>query len=77
MFLNNSGKKNIFAIQKISYDKDIPSMFGGENMANVVEPTLTEDLVQTLRKECIVMIATTDFEKQVPNVSAILGVCSE
>ena len=46
-------------------------MFGGENMANVVEPTLTEDLVQTLRKECIVMIATTDFEKQVPNVSAI------
>lgn len=40
-------------------------MFGGENMANVVEPTLTEDLVQTLRKECIVMIATTDFEKQV------------
>lgn len=65
------GKNNIFAIQKISYDKDIPSMFGGENMANVVEPTLTEDLVQTLRKECIVMIATTDFEKQVPNVSAI------
>jgi len=40
-------------------------------MANVVEPTLTDDLVQTLRKECIVMIATTDFEKQVPNVSAI------
>ena len=65
------GKNNIFAIQKISYDKDIPSIFGGENMANVVEPTLTEDLVQTLRKECIVMIATTDFEKQVPNVSAI------
>ena len=27
MFLNNSGKNNIFAIQKISYDKDIPSIF--------------------------------------------------
>ncbi|QWU46550.1 MULTISPECIES: pyridoxamine 5'-phosphate oxidase family protein [Bacillus] len=40
-------------------------------MANVVEPTLTDDLVQSLRKECIVMIATTDFEKQIPNVSAI------
>ncbi|MGE1166838.1 pyridoxamine 5'-phosphate oxidase family protein, partial [Peribacillus simplex] len=40
-------------------------------MANVVEPTLTDDLVQTFRKECIVMVATTDFEKQVPNVSAI------
>ncbi|MGE6311952.1 pyridoxamine 5'-phosphate oxidase family protein [Bacillus cereus] len=40
-------------------------------MANVVEPTLTGDLVQSLRKECIVMIATTDFEKQIPNVSAI------
>ncbi|MCW1940253.1 pyridoxamine 5'-phosphate oxidase family protein [Bacillus anthracis] len=40
-------------------------------MANVVEPTLTDDLVQTLRKDCIVMVATTDFEKQVPNVSAI------
>ncbi|MCU5529759.1 MULTISPECIES: pyridoxamine 5'-phosphate oxidase family protein [Bacillus] len=40
-------------------------------MANVVEPTLTDDLVQTLRKDCIVMVATTDFEKHVPNVSAI------
>ncbi|WP_377864597.1 pyridoxamine 5'-phosphate oxidase family protein [Bacillus sp. R86525] len=40
-------------------------------MANVVEPTLTDDLVQSLRKECIVMVATTDFEKQIPNVSAI------
>ncbi|HDR7791684.1 TPA: pyridoxamine 5'-phosphate oxidase family protein [Bacillus luti] len=40
-------------------------------MANVVEPTLTDDLVQTFRKENIVMVATTDFEKQVPNVSAI------
>ena len=33
-------------------------------MANVVEPTLTDDLVQTLRKECIVMVATTDFENK-------------
>lgn len=40
-------------------------------MANVVEPTLTGDLVQSLRKECIVMIATIDFEKKIPNVSAI------
>lgn len=65
------GKNNIFAIQKIGYDKDTSSIFGGGNMANVVEPTLTDDLVQTLRKDCIVMVATTDFEKQVPNVSAI------
>lgn len=65
------GKNNIFAIQKIGYDKDTSSIFGGGNMANVVEPTLTDDLVQTLRKDCIIMVATTDFEKQVPNVSAI------
>jgi hypothetical protein len=65
------GKNNIFAIRKIGYDKDTSSIFGGGNMANVVEPTLTDDLVQTLRKDCIVMVATTDFEKQVPNVSAI------
>lgn len=65
------GKNNIFAIQKIGYDKDTSSIFGGGDMANVVEPTLTDDLVQTLRKDCIVMVATTDFEKQVPNVSAI------
>ena len=64
-------KNNIFAIRKIGYDKDTSSIFGGGNMANVVEPTLTDDLVQTLRKDCIVMVATTDFEKQVPNVSAI------
>lgn len=64
-------KNNIFAIQKIGYDKDTSSIFGGGDMANVVEPTLTDDLVQTLRKDCIVMVATTDFEKQVPNVSAI------
>lgn len=65
------GKNNIFVIRKIGYDKDTSSIFGGGNMANVVEPTLTDDLVQTLRKDCIVMVATTDFEKQVPNVSAI------
>lgn len=40
-------------------------------MANVVEPTLTDSLVQSLREEHIVTIATTDFEKNVPNVSAI------
>ena len=40
-------------------------------MANVVEPTLTDSLVQSLRKENIVTIATTDFEKNIPNVSAI------
>lgn len=64
MFLNNSGKNNIFAIRKIGYDKDTSSIFGGGNMANVVEPTLTDDLVQTLRKDCIVMVATTDFENK-------------
>ncbi len=47
------GKNNIFAIQKIGYDKDTSSIFGGGDMANVVEPTLTDDLVQTLRKDCI------------------------
>lgn len=40
-------------------------------MANVVEPTLTNSLVQSLREEHIVTIATTDHEKAVPNVSAI------
>ncbi|MDM5189660.1 pyridoxamine 5'-phosphate oxidase family protein [Bacillus sp. DX4.1] len=40
-------------------------------MANVVEPALTDSLVQSLREENIVTIATTDYEKAVPNVSAI------
>ena len=40
-------------------------------MANVVEPTLTDSLVQSLREGHIVTIATIDFEKAVPNVSAI------
>ncbi|KEK25881.1 pyridoxamine 5'-phosphate oxidase family protein [Bacillus gaemokensis] len=40
-------------------------------MANVVEPTLTDSLVQSLREEHIVTIATIDFERTVPNVSAI------
>lgn len=40
-------------------------------MANIVEPTLTAILVQALREERIVTIATTDFEKGVPNVNAI------
>ncbi|KFN02511.1 hypothetical protein D0U04_00775 [Bacillus clarus] len=40
-------------------------------MANVVEPALTDALLQSLRKENIVTIATTDFEKNIPNVSAI------
>ncbi|EJT18638.1 GTPase [Bacillus anthracis str. UR-1] len=31
------GKNNIFAIQKIGYDKDTSSIFGGGDMANVVE----------------------------------------
>ena len=30
MFLNNSGKNNIFAIRKIGYDKDTSSIFGVE-----------------------------------------------
>lgn len=45
--------------------------YGGGNMANIVEPTLTAILVQALREERIVTIATTDFEKGVPNVNAI------
>ncbi|MFI8706359.1 pyridoxamine 5'-phosphate oxidase family protein [Bacillus sp. NPDC077411] len=40
-------------------------------MANIVELTLTDALVKALREERIVTIATTDFEKGVPNVSAI------
>lgn len=40
-------------------------------MANIVEPTLTAILMQALREERIVTIATTDFEKGVPNVNAI------
>ncbi|WP_459499730.1 pyridoxamine 5'-phosphate oxidase family protein [Bacillus sp. C1] len=40
-------------------------------MANVVEPTLTDSLVQFLREGRIITIATIDFEKTVPNVSAI------
>lgn len=40
-------------------------------MANVVEPTLTDSLVQSLREGRIITIATIDFEKAVPNVSAI------
>lgn len=45
--------------------------YGGGNMANIVELTLTNALVKALREERIVTIATTDFEKGVPNVSAI------
>lgn len=40
-------------------------------MANVVEPTLTDSLLQALREERIVTIATIDFETGIPNVSAI------
>lgn len=40
-------------------------------MANVVEPTLTDSLLQVLREERIVTIVTTDFETGFPNVSAI------
>ncbi|WP_369902896.1 pyridoxamine 5'-phosphate oxidase family protein [Bacillus manliponensis] len=40
-------------------------------MANVVEPTLTDSLLQALREERIVTIASTDFESGAPNVSAI------
>ncbi len=45
--------------------------YGGASMANIVELTLTDALVKALREERIVTIATTDFEKGVPNVSAI------
>ena len=45
-------------------------------MANVVEPTLTEDLVQTLRK--VYCYDSNDrFRKTSSNVSAISWVCSE
>ncbi|MEH7461791.1 pyridoxamine 5'-phosphate oxidase family protein [Bacillus thuringiensis] len=40
-------------------------------MANIVELTLTDALVKALREERIVTVATTDFEKGIPNVSAI------
>lgn len=45
-------------------------------MANVVEPTLSDNLLQALREERIVTIATIDFEKGCPNVSAISWVYS-
>lgn len=40
-------------------------------MANVVEPILADSLLQSLQQERIVTIATIDFEKKSPNVSAI------
>ncbi|WP_020059291.1 pyridoxamine 5'-phosphate oxidase family protein [Bacillus sp. 123MFChir2] len=40
-------------------------------MANIVELTLTDALMKALREERIVTIATTDFEKGIPSVSAI------
>lgn len=40
-------------------------------MANIVEPVLTAELIQALQEERIVTIATIDFEKGTPNVSAI------
>ncbi|WP_028398877.1 pyridoxamine 5'-phosphate oxidase family protein [Ectobacillus panaciterrae] len=40
-------------------------------MANVVEPVLTENLLHALQEERIVTVATIDFEKGSPNVSAI------
>jgi flavin reductase (DIM6/NTAB) family NADH-FMN oxidoreductase RutF len=40
-------------------------------MANEVEKQLTKPLMQALREERLVLIATTDFETGGPNVSAI------
>lgn len=40
-------------------------------MANIVEPVLTAELIQALQEERIVTIATIDFEKGTPSVSAI------
>lgn len=40
-------------------------------MANIVEPALTEPLVQALQEGRLVTIATIDFEKGAPSVSAI------
>ncbi|MFD3448003.1 pyridoxamine 5'-phosphate oxidase family protein [Microbacteriaceae bacterium 4G12] len=40
-------------------------------MANLVEATLTENLLRSLQEERIVTVATIDFEKGSPNVSAI------
>ncbi|MCP8970288.1 pyridoxamine 5'-phosphate oxidase family protein [Ectobacillus ponti] len=40
-------------------------------MANVVEPVLTQGLLAALQEERIVTVATIDFEKGTPNVSAI------
>ncbi|ABS22888.1 pyridoxamine 5'-phosphate oxidase family protein [Bacillus cytotoxicus] len=40
-------------------------------MANVVELKLSESLIRILRRENIVTVATVDFEKKIPNVSAI------
>jgi flavin reductase (DIM6/NTAB) family NADH-FMN oxidoreductase RutF len=40
-------------------------------MANVVEPKLTDGLVQALQEERLVIIATVDHETGSPNVSAI------
>ncbi|WP_379966933.1 pyridoxamine 5'-phosphate oxidase family protein [Ectobacillus sp. sgz5001026] len=45
-------------------------------MANVVESTLSDSLLEALRQERIVTIATIDFEKGIPNVSAISWVYS-
>jgi flavin reductase (DIM6/NTAB) family NADH-FMN oxidoreductase RutF len=40
-------------------------------MANVVESMLTDNLLHALQEERIVTVATIDFEKGSPNVSAI------
>ncbi|MDG4655794.1 pyridoxamine 5'-phosphate oxidase family protein [Ectobacillus antri] len=40
-------------------------------MANAVESTLNDELLYALREERIITVATIDFEKASPNVSAI------
>jgi hypothetical protein len=46
-------------------------------MANEVEPKLIKELFVELQSECFVTIATIDFEKGGPNVSAISWVLAK
>ena len=45
---------------------------GGGNMANIVEPVLTAELIQALQEERIVTIATIDFEKGTDHLDGLV-----
>lgn len=52
-------------------------MIGGIQMANLVEPELTPELVEFLQIERFVIISTLDFETEGPYVSAISWVLAK